>query len=118
MIARGDRPAGRMPWAEQGLCRGTDPDEFFVPGAEQHVAKRVCRHCPVKLDCLAEALDHRMEFGVWGGLTERERRVVLARCPDVASWRPVLADLCGGSGRLLPATISVAPSQRRRPDPR
>ncbi len=87
------RPTGPMPWAERGACRDADPDSLFVPGAAQHRAKRICRDCPVRLDCLAEALNNRIEFGVWGGLTERERRVVLARRPDVHSWRPVLEKL-------------------------
>jgi len=84
------RPTGPMPWAERGACRDADPDTLFVPGAAQHRAKRICRDCPVRLDCLAEALDHRMEFGIWGGLTERERRSLLRRRPDVESWRPLL----------------------------
>ncbi len=63
---------------------------LFVPGAAQHLAKRICRNCPVRLDCLAEALDHRLEFGVWGGFTERERRNLLQRRPDVVSWRQLL----------------------------
>ena len=46
--------------------------------------------CPVRFDCLAEALDNRIEWGVWGGMTERERRQLLRQRPDVASWRSVL----------------------------
>lgn len=59
---------------------------MFVIGAEQNVAKRVCRGCPVKIECLAEALDNRIEYGVWGGMTERERRAVLRKHPKVTSW--------------------------------
>lgn len=80
----------RMSWAERGACRDVDPDTLFVPGAAQHRAKRVCDACPVRTECLAEALDNRMEFGIWGGLTERERRSLLRRRPDVVSWRPLL----------------------------
>jgi WhiB family transcriptional regulator, redox-sensing transcriptional regulator len=58
-----------------------------VQGAEQNVAKRICRSCPVRYECLADALDNRIEFGVWGGMTERERRALLRRHPHVASWR-------------------------------
>ena len=64
-----------------------DPDALFVQGAEQNVAKRICRSCPVRYECLADALDNRIEFGVWGGMTERERRALLRRHPQVASWR-------------------------------
>ena len=46
--------------------------------------------CPVRFDCLAEALDNRIEWGVWGGMTERERRQLLRQRPDVRSWRSVL----------------------------
>lgn len=46
--------------------------------------------CPVRTECLAEALDNRIEFGVWGGMTERERRSLLRRRPDVRSWQNLL----------------------------
>jgi len=77
-------------WVEGAACRAVDPDTLFVRGAEQHQAKQVCRTCPVRTECLAEALDSRSEFGVWGGMTERERRAVLRRSPDVTSWRTLL----------------------------
>jgi WhiB family redox-sensing transcriptional regulator len=64
---------------------------LFVSGAAQHRAKTVCRGCPVRTECLADALDNRVEFGVWGGLTERERRALLRRRPEVRSWRSLLA---------------------------
>jgi WhiB family redox-sensing transcriptional regulator len=51
------------------------------------MAKRICRGCPVRNECLADALDNRIEFGVWGGMTERERRALLRRHPQVTSWR-------------------------------
>ena len=63
-------------------CRNGDPDALFVQGAEQNVAKRICRSCPVRYECLADALDNRIEFGVWGGMTERERRALLRRHPQ------------------------------------
>jgi WhiB family redox-sensing transcriptional regulator len=74
-------------WPSLAACRNGDPDALFVQGAEQNVAKRICRSCPVRLECLADALDNRIEFGVWGGMTERERRALLRRHPNVASWR-------------------------------
>jgi len=45
----------------------------------------------VRAECLAEALDNRIEWGVWGGMTERERRAVLRKRPNVTSWRALLA---------------------------
>ena len=77
-------------WAAQGACRASDPDELFVQGAAQNRAKAVCLGCVVRTECLADALDHRVEFGVWGGMTERERRAVLKKRPNVQSWRRLL----------------------------
>lgn len=76
-------------WTTKALCQEGDPDALFVQGAEQNNAKKVCRGCPVRLECLADALDNRIEFGVWGGMTERERRALLRRHADVRSWRSV-----------------------------
>ena len=44
----------------------------------------------MRLQCLSDALDNRVEFGVWGGLTERQRRMLLRNRPDVTSWRELL----------------------------
>jgi WhiB family transcriptional regulator, redox-sensing transcriptional regulator len=77
-------------WAALGACRKTDPDTLFVQGAAQNRAKAVCFGCPVRTECLADALDNRTEFGVWGGMTERERRALLKRRPNVRSWRRLL----------------------------
>jgi WhiB family redox-sensing transcriptional regulator len=77
-------------WATVALCRQSSPDELFVRGAEQHKAKQVCSACPVRAECLAEALDNEIEWGVWGGLTERERRAVLRKRPQVTSWAELL----------------------------
>ena len=77
-------------WPSQAACRNGDPDALFVQGAAQNRAKLVCMGCPVRTECLADALDHRVEFGVWGGMTERERRALLRRRPEVESWRSLL----------------------------
>ena len=77
-------------WAIRAACRETaKPDELFVKGAEQNQAKQVCQGCVVRTECLAEALDNQIEWGVWGGMTERERRALIKRRPN-ASWRAVL----------------------------
>jgi WhiB family redox-sensing transcriptional regulator len=60
---------------------------MFVQGREQNIEKRICRSCPIKYSCLADALDNGIEFGVWGGMTERERRALLRRHPQISSWR-------------------------------
>ena len=76
-------------WAASAACKQVQPDELFVRGAEQNKAKQLCNGCPVRTECLAEALDNQIEWGVWGGMTERERRALLRRRPN-ASWRAVL----------------------------
>jgi len=82
----GKVPEPRAGWAEEALCRTTDPEALFVTGAAQKIAAVLCRHCPVIAECLAEALDNRVEFGVWGGKTERQRRALLKQHPEVVSW--------------------------------
>ena len=77
-------------WPTEAACRNSDPDALFVQGAAQNRAKSVCLGCPVRTECLADALDNRVEFGVWGGMTERERRALLRRRPNVTSWRRLL----------------------------
>ena len=80
-------------WPSLAACRNGDPDALFVQGAEQNVAKRICRSCPVRMECLADALDNRIEFGVWGGMTEDERAAhyviedAQAAIAAVSSWR-------------------------------
>ncbi|OBH02171.1 transcriptional regulator [Mycobacterium sp. E2699] len=73
-------------WVSKALCRKMDPDEMFVRGAAQRRAAVLCRHCPVLQECGADALDNKVEFGIWGGMTERQRRALLKRHPEVVSW--------------------------------
>jgi WhiB family redox-sensing transcriptional regulator len=77
-------------WISRAACHRSAPDELFVQGAAQNKVKALCLGCPVRTECLADALDNRVEFGVWGGMTERERRALLRRRPDVRSWRRLL----------------------------
>ncbi|MFG3282070.1 WhiB family transcriptional regulator [Streptomyces sp. NPDC048111] len=77
-------------WGERAACRMVNPDELFVQGAAQNRAKALCAGCPVRVECLAHALDHRIEHGIWGGMTERERRALLRRRPLISSWRDLL----------------------------
>ena len=76
----------RGEWVMHAQCRSGDPDALFVRGAEQRKAAAICQRCPVQMECRADALDNRVEFGVWGGLTERQRRAVLRKNPDVKDW--------------------------------
>jgi len=74
----------------KGAKQNVSPEAMFVEGSAQREARSVCTGCPVRLDCLAEALDNRLDFGVWGGMTERERRALRRRRPEVQSWREEL----------------------------
>ncbi len=76
-------------WTLLARCRGLQ-DDMFPEGASQKRARTVCQACPVRPECLAEALDNRIEWGVWGGMTERERRQLLRQHGDISSWREFL----------------------------
>lgn len=67
----GDEPE----WQERALCAQTDPEAFFPEkGGSTREAKRICSGCDVRAECLDYALAHDERFGIWGGLSERERR--------------------------------------------
>lgn len=62
-------------WQDQANCLGVDPDLFFPErGASTREAKEVCKGCIVRGECLEYALANGEKFGIWGGLSERERR--------------------------------------------
>ena len=62
-------------WQDEANCLGVDPDLFFPErGATTKEAKSVCGRCEVKTECLEYALRHGEKFGIWGGMSERERR--------------------------------------------
>jgi WhiB family redox-sensing transcriptional regulator len=66
---------GERRWQEEANCLGVDPDLFFPErGASTREAKEVCRGCVVRGQCLEFALQNGEKFGIWGGLSERERR--------------------------------------------
>ena len=98
-------------WPADAACRGTDPDRLFVQGAAQNRAKAVCFGGSVRTECLADSLDNHIEFGVWGGMTERERRALLRRRPEVSSWRVLLEN-----ARTVHAQTEIGiPSQSSAP---
>ena len=67
--------AEELAWQERALCAQTDPEAFFPEkGGSTREAKRVCLSCDVRDDCLEYALANDERFGIWGGLSERERR--------------------------------------------
>ena len=68
---------GKSGWQAQANCMGVDPDLFFPErGGSTREAKEVCRGCVVREDCLEYALANGEKFGIWGGMSERERRRV------------------------------------------
>jgi WhiB family transcriptional regulator, redox-sensing transcriptional regulator len=74
-LARNEDEGVELAWQEQSLCAQTDPEAFFPEkGGSTREAKRICVGCEVKSECLEYALAHDERFGIWGGLSERERR--------------------------------------------
>lgn len=64
-----------LPWAAEAKCLQADPETFFPEkGGSTREAKRICSECTVRNECLEYALDNDERFGIWGGLSERERR--------------------------------------------
>jgi len=64
-------------WQARANCMGVDPDLFFPErGASTREAKEVCRGCVVREECLDYAISNGEKFGIWGGMSERERRRV------------------------------------------
>jgi WhiB family redox-sensing transcriptional regulator len=67
--------ADAQSWQEQALCAETDPEAFFPEkGGSTREAKKICTGCEVRAQCLEYALANDERFGIWGGLSERERR--------------------------------------------
>jgi len=70
----------KISWTSQARCRGEETERWFSDIGNTRAnsllirqAKQVCQACPVRLECLNHALDAKEEFGIWGGLTARER---------------------------------------------
>ncbi|HLT16585.1 MAG TPA: WhiB family transcriptional regulator [Acidimicrobiales bacterium] len=67
-----------LEWMARGRCANVPPEVFFPSdGVGVEVARKICRDCPVKEPCLEYALAERIDHGVWGGTSERERRRIL-----------------------------------------
>lgn len=71
---------GASSWQERALCAQTDPEAFFPEkGGSTREAKKICLSCEVRVECLEYALERDERFGIWGGLSERERRKLKRR---------------------------------------
>ncbi|WP_244231471.1 WhiB family transcriptional regulator [Saccharomonospora piscinae] len=87
--------AGDQSWHASAVCAQTDPELFFPEsGQNSGTAKAVCHSCPVSAECLAEALARGERFGVWGGLSARDRRPLRRQHQQAAIER--WADSIGG----------------------
>lgn len=81
-----------MPWEDHARCLQYDPEIFFATRARaERRAKSICDRCPVRAECLAFALQARVEFGVWGGMNGKERRAMLRQSPRSTDWQRGLA---------------------------
>ena len=103
-----------LDWQARGLCRGTDQSVFFGPDDPREsraarlrrlmAAKRLCAQCPVLKVCRDYALANEEEYGVWGGLSEAERKrlirgpLAISNAPDGGAGR-LRHDASGRSGR-------------------
>ena len=92
-IATGDRS-----WQDYANCLGVDPDLFFPErGASTKEAKEVCRGCVVREECLEYALTNSEKFGIWGGMSERERRRI-RRARAIARRNAAAAVIASSNG--------------------
>lgn len=88
-------------WYRKALCPQTDPEAFYPEkGGSTKEAKRICKLCPVTDKCLQWALDNDERFGVWGGLSERERRRLQRGADPLPEAEPVAP----------PTTLPIAPA--------
>jgi WhiB family redox-sensing transcriptional regulator len=77
---RSDLPDATLAWQTDSLCAQTDPEAFFPEkGGSTRDAKKICASCEVRSECLDYALANDERFGIWGGLSERERRKLRKR---------------------------------------
>lgn len=78
--SKAEFPIEGVEWMRQGSCKAEPPETFFPSdGAGVEVARAICQQCVVQTDCLEYALSNRIEHGIWGGASERERRRILKR---------------------------------------
>ena len=79
--------ADPMTWSLAASCDTADPDLFFPqPGADTSYARSICKACPVRRHCLDYALETKQKFGIWGGMTEAQRRRL--RREDITANHP------------------------------
>jgi WhiB family transcriptional regulator, redox-sensing transcriptional regulator len=107
------------PWRQQAACRGVDLDLFYPKrGESAGPARQVCAQCPVRQACLEYALSNRIASGIWGGLTERERRPLQSRLVQAERLdrdRAVLAaDAAGYTTAAIGRSFGLSPTSVTR----
>jgi WhiB family redox-sensing transcriptional regulator len=111
-----------MEWLRDAACRDEDPELFFPVGTsgpallQIQEAKAVCRRCPVNAECLNWALAAGEDFGVWGAMSDGERRELARRnAPSRPTVAPV-AETCAGKAkhRRTPGNTRIDPDGRKR----
>jgi WhiB family transcriptional regulator, redox-sensing transcriptional regulator len=124
------RAAPPPEWMDAAACRGMDTNRFFTEGTNGKPtraslpliagAKQVCAGCEVRLACATYALDEDIEFGVWGGLSQEERRKIRAKRNRQAllarihnNTLPPLPKLCPKGHRYGPDNYTITPAGRR-----
>lgn len=79
----------RTDWRLHAACAHVDPELFYPPkGATSRPAIRICTACPVRADCLRSAIEHAEPYGIWGGLTANQRRVLRRRAGRLLNRNP------------------------------
>jgi len=79
-VRKPDTEENPLAWQTDSLCAQTDPEAFFPEkGGSTREAKKICGSCEVRNSCLEYALENDERFGIWGGLSERERRKIRKR---------------------------------------
>ena len=105
-------------WRDRALCAGMDPELWFPAAGQSPRAKRICAACPVRAECLAFALALGSVQGIWGGLTEAQRRRLPAARTRPCRWcgkpAPLPERYCGDECRKAGRRKTVAESDQRR----
>jgi len=97
-----DRDFGELSWQSDALCAQTNPEAFFPEkGGSTREAKKICSHCESKVECLAYALKNEERFGIWGGLSERERRKLRKTSGDEVSYEVVAKRALGKNSQYV-----------------
>lgn len=95
-------------WMDSAACRGADTEAFYDPTLDgAHLARRICRECPVRTQCLEYALTHDERYGIWGGCDPLERRMLTTSDGRIKRVNP---------RSINTERLTLKPQQRERVD--